>query len=147
MTVSKLQGSTNFKTSNHDAVALTGILPAVQAGFNPNGQTLLLNVGGATQSFTLNARGQGKSANGSVALKIKLTGKGKSKSFAGGNVPFTAKLLKGSWAAAWGLNPQTTITALPMTLTATIQLSGVTYQAIVAATYSGKAGTSGKFKK
>lgn len=147
MTVSKLQGSTNFKLASHDTVALSGVLPGVPVGFNAKGQTVSLNVGGASQTFTLNARGQGNGANGSIALKIKLTGKGKAKSFVGGNVPFTAKLLKGTWVGAWGIDPQQTVAAMPMTLTASVQLGAVVYQTTVAAMYRGKAGMAGKFKK
>jgi hypothetical protein len=149
MTVSKLQGSANFKSGGKDSCSISGVLPNQPPLFNPSGKTLTLNLGGALVTFTLDTHGRGKAAQGTIALKVKTKRDPKTKksSFPGGDVPFMAKIQKGTWAATWSLDPNTSATKQPQTFPATILLDGNTYAASVAVLYTAKAQVSGKFKK
>jgi predicted esterase len=106
MSVSKFTASAKF-SGGHDALSISGVIPGVPATFSPAGQTLTLNAGGAAVSFTLDAKGHGKSTQGMVALKLKGKRDSKSKTFlfSGGDVPFAARLQHGAWAQVWGLDP------------------------------------------
>jgi hypothetical protein len=73
---------------------------------------------GAAASFTLDAKGHGKSSQGSVALKA-------SKS---GAVLFQAKLI-GGLAGAWSLAPSSTKTSWQMDMWVSADLAGNEYSA------------------
>src|SRR5581483_11685970 len=93
-------------TGGHDACALAGVLPNLPNLFNPTGQALTLNVSTVTATFTLDKNGRGKSGQGQIALKFKLVRNKTThkQEFHGGNVPFTARLQHGAWAAAWNIS-------------------------------------------
>jgi PKD repeat protein len=150
MSVAKMQGAVKFSAPSHDTVSVSGTIPNLPKLFDPTGQTLIVNVSGASVTFTLDSKGRGKTAQGSIALKLKPSVRNKATSkmeFQGGNVTFTLKLQHGTWAAAWGMNSASTVSNSPMPLDAQIQLAGNTYDAPVTVQYSGKAHVSGKFKK
>jgi hypothetical protein len=149
MSVSKALGSAHFNATNKDAVSLSGTIPNLASPFNPAGQTLSLNVGGAIVNFTLDGKGKGKTAQGSIALKLKKSkgSKGSKATFLGGNIPFKAALKGGTWAATWGMNPAVNAKNQPMTMTIALTLNGVLYDAVVTVKYSAKATVGGKFKK
>jgi PKD repeat protein len=151
MTVSALQGAAKFSGSGKATAAIAGTIPDLPAQFNPAGQQLVLNVGGVTATFTLDAKGHGKSSSGTFTLKLKLQHDKTTKKnfFPGGNAPFTAKLksLSSTWAAVWGIDPTATVNSAPMTMDATIQLNGNIYAASVQAKLKSKATVGATFKK
>jgi PKD repeat protein len=150
MTVSKAQGSVKFTSGGHDACSFSGVIPGVAAGFNPSGQAMSVNFAGATDTLTLDKKGHGKNANGTIALKLKLGKRDKTThqaSFIGGNVPFSVKLTNGNWAATWNFNPTNNANKQPVQMTADVILVGTDYQASITVVYSAKANVSGKFKK
>jgi hypothetical protein len=150
MTVSKIQGAAKFATGGHDVAVVAGLIPNLPAGFDPSGQQLVLNIGGANVSFTLNSKGQGKSPQGAIALRLK-PAKHNSKTnkldFQGGNVAFVAKIVNGTWSAVWGLDPNVTSKSSPMSMVVTLQVAGQVYVATVTATYTSKAHVGAAFKK
>jgi hypothetical protein len=101
-------------------------------------------------SFTLNSKGQGKSPQGAIALRLK-PAKHNSKTnkldFQGGNVAFVAKIVNGTWSAVWGLDPNVTSKSSPMSMVVTLQVAGQVYVATVTATYTSKAHVGAAFKK
>ena len=136
MTVSKFQGAVSFTASGRDSCALAGVLPNLPAFFDPAGQVLALNAGGVALSFTLDANGRGKSANGSVTLKLKPAKRDKATKklvFQGGNAPYSVTLRHGTWANAWSLAPGASD---KMTMAVTIQFAGNTYISSVTVTCS-----------
>jgi uncharacterized protein (TIGR03790 family) len=136
LTVSKLQGSAKFTVSGHDSCAVLGTIPGLTA-FNPSGQTVLLSIGGAQSSFTLDAKGHGKSAQGTITFKQK----------PGSPLAFAAKLTNGTWAATWGIDPTASTTSAPLPITVAIELGGSTYAATVTASCTSKADVGAKFTK
>jgi PKD repeat protein len=152
LTVNKLEGSVKFNVTGRDACTLTGSIPNVAPGFNPSGVVVLLNVGGAQAVFTLNAKGKVKSSNGSLMLKLKpstLNKPAKKIEFQGGPVRFTAKLTHGSWADDWaadGVVQTGAAKGAVLTMPVSLSLGGTLYSTPVSITYSGKAGSGGKFK-
>ena len=144
-TIDKITGSVNFTRSGKDTVKFSGVLPGVTPAFIPLGTIVTVNLSGAAATFTLDKNGQGKTPVGTLVLKPVTPSKSKVKTF-GGDLNFTAQLT-GSYAAGWGMNAATTVTAQPITLAATIVLNGTTYQSSVQVIYSGKAKASSKFKK
>jgi hypothetical protein len=144
MTVSKIQGSVNFKVDGHDAVSISGVLPSVASPFTPAGTVLNLNVSGATATFTLDAHGKSRVGSASIAFKLKPV-KHKKGSFNGGNLAFVAKLQHGTWSSLWNMNNNATNAPTPMS--AIVQMNGNTYMTTVTVNYSGKSNQGGKFKK
>src|SRR6185295_17788948 len=72
LTLKKVQGSAKFSAGGHDSASIAGVLPNLPAGFSPSGQAFVLNIGGATATFTLDAKGRAKSTQGTVSLKLKM---------------------------------------------------------------------------
>jgi hypothetical protein len=128
LSVTKMSASVAFGTS-HSACSISGTISGL-SGFSPAGQTFTINVMGASGSFTLNAKGQGKSSQGSVALK-------------GGK--FQAKLT-GGLAAAWSLVPSSTKTSWQMDMWVSVDLAGTEYSAPFSVTCSSSA-KGAKLKK
>jgi PKD repeat protein len=151
LTVSKLQG--RFKTgSTRDQCQIAGIIPALPPSFNPQGLTTRLSVGGAAFDFVFDGKGRAKNANGSVTLKLKATGKNpltRRPIFGGGDAAFMATL-KGGMSAAW-LESQSVLSGdvvrQSVGIDVIMELNGNTYATTVPATYSGKEGKGGAFKK
>ena len=136
----KLSGAVNFKTSGKDACALKGKLPTLDAGFKPQGATVTVDVGGATRTFTLDAKGRARTANGSFSLKKSKTGA----------ITFDAKLTKGTFAALWsdeGADPAKAAKNAPLTMISRITLDGRVYECVSTVLYSAKPGVGAVFKK
>jgi hypothetical protein len=147
MTVTRLQGVVNFKSSGHDTFTMTGTLPGLPIPFFPNGQTFTVNIGGETMPFTLNEHGQAKSGASSVAIRLKHAGKSSSNpGSTGGSIPFSIKLAKVDLSRALQGIPDLTQTHSVMPLLLTVQLAETTYASIVDTVYSGQDGTGGRFK-
>jgi len=152
MTLVKLQGSVKFSSQGRDGCALSGILPAIPAGFDPTLAAFAVNVAGAKVSFALDARGRSSNSNGAVALKLKPSVRNKATrkvEFLGGDVSFTLKLKNGAWAALWADDGivDTTLKDAPASITVDVTFAGRVYTATAATKYSAKACSGGKFKK
>jgi hypothetical protein len=132
LTVSKLQGVVNFAANGRDSLSIQAVIPNLPADFTPAGQTVLLSVNGARASFTLDAKGRGKSAQGSFALKA-------------GH--FTARFQNGTWVGALGLNPDADAANEKLSFDATLWIGGNIYAATVTAPCTAKAKVGAKFKK
>ena len=151
-TLLKLGGSVKFNASGKDSCSVSGTFDAMPAGFSPLGKKVIVDIGGATRMFTLDAKGRAKTIDGAFGLKLKLvTNKTtKVKSFPGGAVPFKVKLSKGSWMDEWsdeGIDPAASASKTPMPMTVDITFGGRVYTSTANAVYSSKAGVGGKFKK
>ena len=147
MTVSKMQGSVNFKTSNHDGCSVTGIIPNIAAGFDPSGVEISFDFSGATVPFKLDNKGRATNEHGSLRLKYKLKRNKATKKneFLGGNVAYTVKLSNGAWSTIWAA-PNGNTKNMPLPVVINLTVNGTTYTASATALYSSKAGIGGKFK-
>jgi hypothetical protein len=148
----KMGGSVKFNAAGKDACSISGILPALKAGFNPQDVAVKIDIGGAIKSFALDAKGRAKTTDGSFGLKLKLVKNKatKKKEFLGGAVPFKIKISKGSWMDEWsdeGVNPEQTAVKTPMPMVVDIAFGGRIYTHPANVIYSSKAGVGGKFKK
>jgi PKD repeat protein len=145
LAVTKLSGACNLMTAGRDSCSISGLLPDVQKGFNPGGATLLVNIGGAQQQFTLDDKGRAKLASGTVMLKIKFTTNPATgvREFAGGAVPFSVKL-KGALAQAW--NDELLANTSAATFISQIVVNSTTYTATTNTTATIKPGKSARFK-
>jgi hypothetical protein len=148
--VQKVAGKMAFGISNKDGLSASGILSTLPAGFNPDGQVVQFNLGGASQVFTLDAKGRAKTAQGSFQLKLKFV-KNKTtkvKEFLGGDVPFKVKLAKGTWSDDWadeGANPAADAKDVPLTMKLDLSIGGKLHSATIQAKYKAKANKSGSF--
>jgi hypothetical protein len=118
----------------------------VPAAFTPLKQSLVLNIGGATDSFTLDKNGKGKNTQGSVMLKLKRKRVNKVMVFVGGDVPFTARIQKGAWAATWGFFAANAIEKGSMAMLIDVNLAGIEYASLVTLSYSASPKSGASFK-
>jgi len=149
LTLTKLSGAAKFKSSGADSVSISGVL-SLPAGILPLGMSLVVDVGGAVETWVLDGKGRAKSAQGSVALKLKRIRDRATKavSFAGGAVPFSAKL-RGSYNAAWadeGFAGTSDVKSAVAALGVRVTLDGVVYGTTANTKFSTKAGNSCVFK-
>jgi uncharacterized protein (TIGR03790 family) len=148
--LSSVKGSMK-STGGHDACSVSGILPNLSALFQPKGATVILDVGGATNTFVLDAKGHAKNDHGTFALALKFKHVPKSQpTFAGGDVKFSAQLKNGAWAAAWAADNMNVNATAPLKNAAasvliTVTLNGQPYQITAATVFSANAG-HGAFK-
>jgi hypothetical protein len=142
MTVSQMSSSLNFAEAGKDTCSVQGSIPNLPSGFAPLNQTISIDISGVKATFVLDAKGKAKSTQGSIALKKNAKPKAQTS-----GTQFSAKLHSGTWSGIWSMDPVANASAVPMTLTATIQLAANTYQATVQVKYSAKAHVGGKFKK
>jgi hypothetical protein len=91
LTVIKLQAKLNFAKANQDTCTLTATLD-LGAGFQPVGQPVRVNVGGAQVSFVLDSHGRGVTGKSTCRLSYVKRAK---------LWKLTAKLSQGSWQADW----------------------------------------------
>jgi hypothetical protein len=133
LTVTKLRATARYSIApaakslnpGRDMATISGTLANVPAGFDPNGQMLALNMGGASLQFTLDKNGKGASKDGSVALKL-----------AQGGALFTAKLMHGNFASSWGLTAKAGTTTVPVA----VEIGDNAWSADVSVTCSKKSG-------
>jgi len=147
LNVTKLSGSFRF-SGLKDSCTVSGVLQNMPAGFSLPGLTADAHVGGASVSFVFDARGKGRSAQGSLTLTVKakrdrLT---KKSVFAGGDVPYSLRLSKGSWASAWGIDPAASLNGA-LTLDVGIRVGDRSYGAPVISSVTSTPSKGGKFKK
>jgi hypothetical protein len=153
MTVLKVAGKMNFDSGGRDTYSISGVLPALPAGFSPLGKQLQIDLGGALVDFTLDEKGRGRNENGSITLRLKPSVRNMTTTqleFMGGDAPFMAKLARGTWADDWTderANPSADASNTPMVLKTKVTLNGTVYIADVLTIYNAKAGKYGTFRK
>ena len=131
--VSKLHATVNFKMSSRDTLQINGSLPAGYSLGAISGQPLIFTIGDVTMTFSLNSRGQGKTAASSVTLL-------KPRSGSNG---FSVKLAKLSLLD--GLQADPNSGRGQRTLLVGIELLGTNYATTVNTTYSGNVGGRGQY--
>ena len=140
--ISKLNIKLNFSRDNSDTLMLsaTAQLPA---GFTPDQQRLLINVGGVVRSFVLNARGGGVSSESGADTVMLRTRKGSSLAMV------TVKLSRGAFLADFAdeglLNA--TVYAQSATIGVALVIGTAAYHADAAVTYTAHLGKMGSAKK
>ncbi len=136
LTVTKLSGSILQKKRNMNACAVEGQFSSTLA---LKGLTLNLDVGGAIEQFTLNARGQGKTAHGT----IRLTPSPKVKS----SIIFKATLKHGDWPSLWvnQVDPTTKQTLAPVYVNLAIRIGDALYIGGIESLYSNRSKSTGTF--
>jgi hypothetical protein len=143
--VTKAQVGLNFKMPGRDKIMVSGVVDMV-AGFDPNGKRVVVDFGGVTQTFTMNAKGQAKVVKDRFSLKRKLV----KKQFLGGPVKIQFSL-KGSFVSAFideGLiNETTPKTGKTVTVKALMSIDSRPYEAFVPMLWQAKAERSGKAKQ
>ena len=120
---------------NRDTLTLSGTLSNLTEGFTPAGKTFTFFIGNLKLEFPLNAKGQSKTANGTLALKLKTTRDTQTgqKIFVGGDAPFSAKLRALDLTTTLGLSADTPSEALTLRVFAV--LPSTVYSVDVNTTY------------
>ena len=142
LTVKKFQAKVNLNPakSDIDTCSLTAS-PALESGFSVANQMVMVDVGGAQASFTLNAKGSGKSSTNSC----KFTYAKKTKLWT-----LTASMKKGSWATPWAAygvtNATTPKAGLTVTMPVLVTVGTNTFAAEESLLYKAAAGKSGTLK-
>lgn len=150
--VDKLRLKALFAAAGKDSVMMKGVIPNLPAGFSPDGVVLELDFGGVIVSFTLDAKGRAKAANGMAKMKLKCkkNPETRQKEFIGGPVPLMVKLKGGTWAGLWeaqGFDPDVDAKNQTMAFGVGMTLYGRRYQATANGAYTCKAQKCGTFKK
>jgi len=135
----KLGIKLNFAKNNSDSIGLRGTL-LIAKGTNLFGQKVLFNVGGVTQTFTLDSKGGAKTAAGSLKILSKGTANRTGK--------FTLKLSRGAFAAKFIDEGLTNASAKfkDVNITVTVLFNSKLFQTVQAQSYTGKAGKGGSTK-
>ena len=133
---SKISIKLNFAKPNLDSITLSGTVP-VPAGFVPAGKSVVFNIGGVTQGFTLTSKGKGIVGKNTCSFGIKA-----------GTQKYSLKLTKGSFAGALmdeGLTNKTD-TGSPHGVTCSLSFNGGIFQLSKSVTYKSKFGKTGAAK-
>lgn len=147
--IDALSGAVRFDLLGKDSLKVSGVFPALPAGTSFDGVDSVLTVGGATERILLSAKGKGKSASGTLTLRLKflrnkLT---RGQEYNGAPIPFSASV-KGAFADEWldeGLRPDGGASGVSAPFVVSLSLGAT--QAVSAATTNTavRAGKSGKF--
>jgi len=141
--LSKMKVSLNFAKAAKDSVSMRGAL-RVPAGFEPSGQQVTVNVGGAATSFTLNTKGAASIGANSVKIKIKSKGGVVEEQ----DAPITMSFKKGDFASSLAddglINADRS--AAPVGVQVFVSLADKLYHAVAPLTYSAKQDKAGKAK-
>jgi hypothetical protein len=139
MDINSLKLQAKFKKVGTDTCAIKGTLTDLPTEFSITNAVVMLDVGGATVDFQLNAKGSGANSNGSIKF---------SRNKKTGVWTFTGKLkgdLKSSWAA-YGVTSGTVIDSDVPTFPVLLMLQSdtlETFDAEPTLTYNNRSGTSG----
>lgn len=142
-TVRKLEVKLNFVKPLNDSVSFEGSL-SIPENFVVEGATLNANIGGVIKTFTLDARGKGRSNNDQAQLTVK-TSHGAVRAQ---QAKLSLKFNKGTFGALLaddGLLNQTVTNTL-VSLPIEIEMAGKMFAKTQALKYSAKAGKSGSAK-
>ena len=145
LTLSTFALKLNLVTSNADKVSCSGLLPA-PANVLAAGQTVVLDIGGVIQSFTLNDKGMATTGSlNNIKLRVKAT-KG---IIATPQAKFTAQFSKGSFAGKFtdeNMDGSTDASSAARTVQVIVLFNATMYTTIRNVTYSAKAGKSAAAK-
>jgi hypothetical protein len=132
MVVAKVSGSKKFSAANKDAVSLSGTIPATPI---LDGAIVRVDAAGFSSEFTLDKRGRGKNANGTLTTKNTSAG-------------LTYKLaLKNIGLTAWdGLFDPAADMDVQMPFTINIEINGAGYTSTPMVALKSRAGKAGKFR-
>lgn len=133
--VSQLIVHFNYKRPGNDKIQVKGTLPT-PVGFT-EGAVVVLDIGGASQSFTLDEKGRARVGGHTFALE------GKPKD---GRVKFSAQLKKGAFAAALadeGMGGSADAKKEARSVLATVTFRRTLHERVVPLSYTAKAGKTG----
>jgi len=103
-TVTKLNGSVKFGETGKDKCSISGVIPALPAGFTADGKPVQLIVAGANVPFVLTSKAaQTKEDKSKFSVKLKPSKRNKEtkvNDFLGGDVTFNATL-PGTYSSTW----------------------------------------------
>lgn len=151
MTIKALKGSVKFGKTASDSTSIQGVLPKLPANLDVSTKDIVINVGGAILTFTLDTKGKGKSDQGNAALSLKPSKRNKTTKkvdFLGGDVAFKIKMAKGTWSDDWtdeGILTTLETKGAPAPFVLNLTLGGKPFAATVTTTYKGKADKGGTF--
>lgn len=128
--VSSLRVKMNFGKSSRDGCAVAGTIPDLPADFSVKNLAATLDVGASMLSVTLDAKGRGKSRNGSLQLKHSTKG----------GWQFRASTKNGSCTEPWGDGglTDTTVKNQSVDLPVTLTLGSQTFAGSKSLKYSAK---------
>jgi hypothetical protein len=108
--------------------------------------SLLIDVGGAKERFTITGKNKGSAPLGQVRLKLKTS---RDKSFAGGDIAISVSLKRGAWTSIWSDDgfENSTVKKIALTVPVEIAFLGFVYRSEVPVLYSAKIGASGSLKQ
>jgi hypothetical protein len=125
----------NFKKSNSDKFMVFGELPAL--GGPATGKVVTVDIGGATQTFTLDKKGRARVKGDTFAL----IGKAKK-----GTIKFRVQLKKGDFSDEMvdeGMDGTSDAKKAPRDIDISIQVGDVLYETTVTVQYTAKTGKTG----
>jgi len=145
MMINRQQANLNFTKPTADGCSINANLNLC-AQFNPTGQTVHLDIGGAMLEFTLDSKGRASTARGvTPAGRIALAFNKST-----GRCRLIAKLQKGSWQQVWAtyglLNTNIPNPGITVTLPVTAQIGDDVYSGSRMLFYISKTGKSGSAK-
>ena len=148
LTINKLQSSVFFNVQGKDTLTFSGMLTGLPSGFTASGKTLTVSLNGTLLPFTLDAKGKGSAAGGSVTLQLK--GKRDPQTrmllFPGGSAPVSIRLKGTNLSDAFGIDATTENG--PQDEHLEVILDGVTHAVDFTPNYkAAKNGTSGKLSR
>jgi PKD repeat protein len=133
----EVQMKPNFKKPSADKFNLRADVD-LPGGFNPDGKSVTVDVGGAQASFSLDAKGRGTNALGTCRL-----------SFNTKTSDWTVKVKqrKGSWQTPWNADGLVNVTvSKPITVTAVVLVDTEGFAVDASLRYTAKANKSGVAK-
>jgi PKD repeat protein len=134
----------NFMRDGNDALSFSGTLP-ISAGFNANGQRVVIDLAGVANSFKLDSKG---SAGRGTPNMFKLQFRSTRGTVAAQTAKFTVKFNKGSFASTLadsGLSSDPS-TSGPVSVMITVLFNGSIYQTTQSLLYTNKTGKTGMAK-
>jgi len=147
--IDALSGAVRFDVTGKDSFKLSGVFPALPAGTAFVNAESVIVVGGASERFTLNAKGKGKTAAGTLTLRLKFL-KNKTtrvQEYNGAPIPFSASV-KGSFADLWldeDLRPNGGTAGVSAPFAVSMTIGSVQAENATTANTAVRAGKSGKF--
>ena len=150
LTVTALKGAFKMSRIGKDSVKISGALSNLPPQFNFTGQSVIFDVGGATQEFILTAKGKAKSGKASLAFKIKRVKNAVTKitEFPGGAVSFKATFV-GSFQSVWlddGIDVTKVALNQLITMPCLLRFNNTRYTASTQPLLKNKAGKGGNFQ-
>lgn len=141
MPITKLSGSFRFDKNDGDSVSITLNCPDIKFGYQPLGQSVSVNIGGASKSFTLGKTGSGRDGTSSASLRV-----GKTATTMTTLSVSLRGTMTGNWAQA-GANFNVTAKSSSKKLPITVTVGGKTYEMLQSVTFTSTKDKKGTFRK